>query len=471
MRQKVIGMENFRRHQIQIVIIILSIFLFGTLGYYFIEDGWSLFDAFYMVAITITTVGYGETHDLSNAGRMFTTLLIFIGLGAAGTFATHIARFVIEGELKGMFGRKKMQGKIKKIKDHYIVCGHGKAVDTICLKLYESEIPFVVIDSESEPLTNAEQRGYLVINGNAANDMTLLSAGIERASGIVICIPDDASTLFISLAAREMNPQIHIIAQGSDPSIESRIMRAGADTVVYPLKLGGEQIARLIAEHCGISHETEIQGANPSVMGYYLRIFRHFGDDEITIDDAIAKTNARRAVALIREDGAVTDDPALTININQNDSVVMLIQKGKTAPDTKAVQRPKKVTWSDKLSLGITSIDGEHRTLVLLTGEFQEALSGEQSRENIQTLFDKLLDYTVQHFKNEEEIMRRYQYPDLSRHIQEHRALTQKVMELNKDKKYVFPENIADFLYSWLKDHIMGIDVELGHFLKEQGIR
>ena len=108
-------MDNFRRKQIQIITAILVIFLSGTLGYYVIEDGWTLLDAFYMVAISITTVGFGEIHDLSPAGRIFTIVLIFFGLGTAATFAAHFARFIIENEMKGRFRRKKMQDKIKNI--------------------------------------------------------------------------------------------------------------------------------------------------------------------------------------------------------------------------------------------------------------------------------------------------------------------------------------------------------------------
>ncbi|HDY88540.1 MAG TPA: bacteriohemerythrin [bacterium] len=464
--------------KMQIVIVIVSIFLFGTLGYYFIEDGWTLFDAFYMVAITITTVGFGEIHDLSPAGRIFTTFLIFTGLGAAATFATYFARFIIEGELKGIFGRKKMQNKIKNIQGHYIVCGHGENGITICLNLYENEIPFVVIDSDAEALEIAEQRGYLTVKGDAASDMALLAAGIERASGIVTCIPNDASTISISLAARELNNKIHIIAQGNDPTIETRMFRAGVDTVVYPLKLGGEQIARLIAKHYGIApadrrqHEdVKIPEHDPGVMGYYIRIFRLFDDKKITIREAIAKTNSLFAVALKTGDGEILENPSQDTEITRNDSLVMLVQKTKSILQTDVSQKETGITWSDKLSIGITAIDEEHRNLVLLLNRFQKSVSAGSGREKIVSVFEKLLDYTVTHFKNEEEFMQKYDYPETDNQVQEHRALTKTVMELNKDKRYVFQENICEFLNSWLKEHIMGTDKKLGEFLNKQGVK
>jgi len=462
-------MEDYRRDQIKLLIAVVSIFLIGTLGYYFIEDEWTLLDALYMVVITITTVGFGEIHELSSAGRVFTIFLLLLGLGTAATFVTYLARFVIEGELKGVFRRKKMQSRIQKIRDHYIVCGHGRTGRTICLKLHEAEIPFVVIESNQEGLALAEQRGYLTVNGNAAQDMALLAAGIDRASGMVTCISDDAATLYIALAARELNPNIHIIAQGDDPAIEARLIRAGADTVVYPPRLGGEQIARLIAQQCGVAPEAEVLGQDPGVMGYYLRIFRHFGDREITVDEAVASAGAVHAVALRTGDGKEIDAPSGETAVTKQDSVVMLVRTVQTGPDAKTPRRAE-IAWSDEMHVGVAAIDEQHRSLVMLANEFQEALSTGHGREKIAQVFDRLLDYTVEHFKDEEKLMRKHGYPGADQQVLEHRAFTTDVMALNKDKRYVFPENVGDFLNSWLSAHIMGIDKELGRFLNGQDV-
>jgi voltage-gated potassium channel len=463
-------MDSFRRKQLQIVAAIVVIFVFGTLGYYVIEEGWTLLDAFYMVAISITTVGFGEIHSLSPAGRIFTIVLIFLGLGLAATFATHLAGFIVENELRGIFGRKKMQESIKKVQGHYIVCGYGGTGATICLKLYEREIPFVVIDTDESTLEMAAQRGYLTVKGNAANDSTLLSAGVERASGIVTCIPDDASTLFISLAARELNPKIHIVCQGEDPKIEARMIRAGVDTVVYPLKLGGEQIARLIAGQYGKAEEESVGGTDSDIMGFYLRVFRHFEGGEITVREAVAKAGARQALAVRREGGETINQLSGEEKVGPGDSVVMLLHRSEAA-DTGRDGESEEIVWSDDLSVGVTAIDEEHRTLVLLANEFRQSLSAGRGREEIARVFDKLLDYTVRHFSHEEGLMRKYDYPGMELQVREHRNFTKQVMELNRDKKYVFPENVSDFLYSWLRHHIMDIDKELGRFLHEKDVR
>ncbi len=465
-------MENYTFNWIKLIVVVVAIFLIGTLGYYYIEDGWTLLDAFYMVVISITTVGFGEIHNLSPAGRMFTVVLIFVGLGVAATFATQLARFIIEGELKGIFGRKKVQDKIKKTRGHYIVCGHGRTGRTICLKLYELGISFVVIDSDPDALALAEQRGYLAVDGNAGSDISLLAAGVEQAAGLVICFSDDATTLLVSLAARELNPDVHIIAQGSDPSIESRIIRAGADTVVYPLRLGGEQIAHLIAQQKGVAvSEKGLEGYDPGVMGYYLRIFRHFEDEDITIGDALTKLNALRAVSLKRSDGEEINDPPRDAVIGKEDSALMLVKITDTDTESDVPQERKKYEWSEELSVGVTVIDEEHRSLIILISRFQDAVSAGKGEEETARVFDKLLDYTMVHFNHEEQIMKKHDYPDIDIQIKEHRKFTKKVMELNRDKKYVFPENVSEFLNSWLVNHILVTDKKLGRFLHERGVR
>lgn len=201
-------MKEYQKEWIKLSIVIICILTIGTLGYYFLEDGWSILDAFYMVIISITTVGYGEIHELSPQGRIFTIFLILSGLGVAATIMTNVAKFLLEGEIQGAFRRKRVLKKISTLKDHYIICGHGRSGATICLKLYELNIPFVVIDNNPDALKIAEERGFFTILGNAGSDVTLLSAGIERAKGLVTCCSDDGTNLLIALAARELNPNI-----------------------------------------------------------------------------------------------------------------------------------------------------------------------------------------------------------------------------------------------------------------------
>ncbi len=456
--------EKYRPKWIKLAAAFFCIFLFGTLWYYFMEDGWTLLDALYMVAISVTTVGYSVPHSLSPQGRIFTIILIFMGLGVAAASMAHFTKFLIEGELKGLFRRKKVQNKIKKIRKHYIVCGHGRTGATICLKLFELNIPFVIIDSETEPLNTAEQRGFLAVKGNAGSDMTLLAAGIERAAGLVICCSDDGTSLLIALAGRELNPDIYIISLGSFPTNETRMIRAGANTVVYPLRLGGEQIAQLIAKQCGTTFETGSQLYRPGLFGYDLRLFNHFDEKVSTISEILSKYKALQAVGIKRNSGEIIDDPPLDTEVRKDDSVILLVRDDRNI-DVTQPEEGKKIIWSDKYCVGVNAIDDDHRSLVILVNRFNEAFTSGSGKLEIASVFDKLLEYTVNHFQKEENIMKKYNYPEMTQHIQKHRDLTKEVMAFNKGKQYVFPENIAEFLNSWLMNHIMETDKKLGAFL------
>jgi len=461
-------MENIRRLQIQTLSLAVATLATGTAGYYFIESGWSVFDAFYMTAITVTTVGYGEVQPLSTGGRIFSIFLIFFGLGSVAISATHMAQFIIQGELTGIFGRKRMQKQIDSLAGHYIVCGYGNIGSTICLKLFEMDLPFVVVESVPEALEAARGRGYSVVSGNPAEDAVLLSAGIARAHGLILCIPDDSTNIFISLAARELNPGIHIIARGSNPAVESRMLRAGADTVEYPLRLGGEQIALLIARQAGIADRGDDSLGEPGVMGYYLRLFRSFGDQPMTVAQVLEKSGAIKALALKPEHGEPVDNPGPDQTLGANDSLLILVrEQGRPAPEM--AEFPFK--WSDEYMLGVDLIDDEHRDLFQYAQDFHDALSAGRNREAVVKLFDRLLDYTNLHFRNEEEVMRRAGYPDLQAHQDEHRKMTREVMELYKDKRNIFSENVADFLCSWLSKHILEVDRKLATFLKGKEFR
>ena len=143
--------------EIQITIVIVLIFALGTFGYYLIEDGWTLFESFYMTAITITTVGYGEVKPLSDMGRWFSVFLIFAGLGAAGLFAGQLAKTFLENNFKDIFGVNKMKKEIKLLHDHFIVCGFGDIGFSICSVLSEAIIPFVIVESNEKTADYAVQ--------------------------------------------------------------------------------------------------------------------------------------------------------------------------------------------------------------------------------------------------------------------------------------------------------------------------
>lgn len=458
-----------QRHHLHMLLAFAGILAAGTTGYLVIEEGWTFLDALYMTFITITTVGYGETHALSPAGRVFTMFLLTAGLGAVALFSAQMARLLIESGIANVIGRKRMRDRLQRLKDHSILCGYGRIGQAIALTLHQSRIPFVVVDNAEEPLAQAEQMGFLTAKGDASSDATLLAAGVRRAQSLVLCIPDDAKNTFITLAARELAPDIHILARGEDPRVEERMVRAGADAVVYPLKLGGEQIARLIARQAGVAQPAASDGGEAGVLGYHLKVFRHFGPEPLTVAQAVARAGAARAVALRREGEEPLDDPAPDTVLEPTHTLVLLVHESaltRAAEDLAAFP-----DWQANLFLGVALMDEEHRGLFKHIRRFREAVSQGQGAEATGKVLDALLDYASRHFRHEEALMEKSGYPDLERHRGLHRKLTAQVMELHRDTRSLSTDSLGAFLDQWLRGHIMSIDRQAAEYMKGQGVR
>ena len=226
------------------IILLASVITAGCIGYMQLE-GWSFSEAIYMTVITISTVGFGEVHPLTNAGRIFTIGLIAGGVGAAALFITAFAQYVMEGRLRSVMGRRQMKTRIAKLKDHFILCGYGRVGEDIARTFSEEGVPFVVIDSRPDNIAMAQAEGYLHLLGDATSDRILTEAGIERARGLVAAVGDDADNTFITLSARGIRPDLFIEARASSAEVETKLKRAGADRVVSPNSIGARRMALL----------------------------------------------------------------------------------------------------------------------------------------------------------------------------------------------------------------------------------
>ena len=231
------------RERLSIAVFILAVTLFiGTLGYTLIER-WNALDALYMTVITVGTVGYGEVHPLDAAGRIFTIFLILGGLGAVGYAFSSVTAFIVEGELKDVLRRRKMLAKIAALKDHYIVCGGGGIGRTIVEELAKTGRPFVVIERDAQKAAHIEERGWLIIKGDALDDETLRLAGIDRARGVFCALTDDRDNSFAAISARGLNPGVRIVSQLHDQSVCDKLLRSGADAAVSSGRIGGLRMA------------------------------------------------------------------------------------------------------------------------------------------------------------------------------------------------------------------------------------
>jgi voltage-gated potassium channel len=235
--------EDFRKKIIQVLSLVMLITAFGTIGYMVVE-GWNFLDSLYMTIITISTAGFREVHELSPKGMIFTILLIVGGVGTALIAFTAGAKFILEGEIREIFGRKKLEKKIRELKDHYIICGYGRMGRIVARELKEEGVKCVVVEKNPESLEEKEEVLFLI--GDATRDPTLKEAGIEKARGLISVLPNDAENLFTVLSARGLNPNILIVARAVEEGSEQKLLRAGANKVVSPYLIGGLRMAHTV---------------------------------------------------------------------------------------------------------------------------------------------------------------------------------------------------------------------------------
>ncbi|WP_420630941.1 potassium channel family protein [Candidatus Leptofilum sp.] len=229
------------RRVLALIFIPFFLFVFGTVGYMLIE-GWSLFDAFYMTAITLTTVGFGEVNTLTTSGRIFTVTLLVAGV----TFIAYGLEYLLTANLGDTWRKRRMMQTIENMKDHVIVCGYGRVGQSAIASLINSKRQVVVVEKDAERTAVLDEAGMLFLQGDATKDEVLQQAGIDRAWGMLVCTGDDSRNLFIVLSARALNSKLYIVTRSVDADNEPKMRRAGANRVVSPYQIGGQHMANII---------------------------------------------------------------------------------------------------------------------------------------------------------------------------------------------------------------------------------
>lgn len=218
----------------------------GSLGYHVIE-GWGLFDALYMTITTLATVGYGEIHPLTDAGRLFTMLLILAGVGNIAYAFAGTTRFFAAGGMAAYRRRARMERNLERLSGHTIICGCGRLGSAILSELRSHGAPVAVVERDDEVAARLEQDDALVlVRGDAAEDDVLVQAGIHRAHALVAALNDDASNVFLTLSARVLNPRLVIYGKADDPTTLTKLERAGANHTFSPSGVAGHRIANQI---------------------------------------------------------------------------------------------------------------------------------------------------------------------------------------------------------------------------------
>ena len=227
------------------LLILITVIAVGSAGYMVIED-WPLFDSLYMTVITLSTVGYKEVHVLTPPGKMFTLFLIITGCGIIAYAIGSLIQLMVEGQLRRLLGRKKLETLISKLQGHYIICGQGRIGALICREFEARPLPFVVVEKDPLICERLNRDGYLTVQGDATIDETLQAAGIDKAKGLITAVTSDTDNVYITLTARGLNPGLFILARAGEEGSEKKLMRAGASKVISPYTIGASRMAQAI---------------------------------------------------------------------------------------------------------------------------------------------------------------------------------------------------------------------------------
>lgn len=239
--------ESFRKAYIAMGLLFFILNL-GAIGYMILED-YSFTEAFYMTIITIATVGFREVRTLSQQGMWFTSFLIIFSFGIFAYAVTTFTRYALDGVFRNYYKDNKLKRKINRLKNHVVVCGFGRNGRQAAFELMEHDYPIIIIDSDETTIDRAQQIPELLyIHGDATQDEILESVSLDKAKALITTLPVDADNLFVVLSAKEINPNLMIISRASDDHSDLKLKRAGATNVIMPDRIGGQRMAKLVAQ-------------------------------------------------------------------------------------------------------------------------------------------------------------------------------------------------------------------------------
>ncbi len=301
----------------------LLILLIGTIGFKLIE-GWSWFDSLFMTITTITTIGFSEAFPLSRAGEIFTMFLVLGGVGTAFYILTSMVRYIFEGELGIIIGRQRMEAKIGRLNDHFILCGYGRVGQAIADILRQQDVKLVVIDRDDEAINRAQQSGHLTIHADTTLDESLKQARIENCRGIIIALGEDAANIYTTLAAKELNPALPIVARANNAEASRKLEQAGADRIVAPEAIGGARMARLALKPKAVEFiETVIFGKEKQLLVEELEA----GEDSplvgLTVKQIEEKFAGIRILALKEKNGILLPNPGPHVEVDKESSLTV----------------------------------------------------------------------------------------------------------------------------------------------------
>jgi len=312
------------------LILLVLVLLLGTLWFSLVEEGFTVIEALYMTVITVSTVGFKEVHELDPSGQVFVVVLIIISLTVLTYTLGAVGSVVIEGSIQRFLGRQRMMREVDKLRDHYLVCGHGRMGDILCEELQREGADFVVVEANPEKAEVLMEKGYRVVLGDATEDEVLKTAGVTRAKGLVAVVSNNVNNLYITLSAREMcrqeNPDLYILARATDPAASEKIRRAGADRVISPYAIGGMRIVQALLRPSVYDFvDVATQSSGLDLMFEQLMVSGNSGLDGVALKDSGIRSGYDVIVIAIKKpSGRMVFNPGPDVTLETGDELIVL---------------------------------------------------------------------------------------------------------------------------------------------------
>ncbi len=323
-------MNSMFEKRTRIVIYFIFLISIGTVGFYIIGGSrWSWIDSLYMTIITLSTVGYGEVHELGDIGKIWAILLIIFGVTGIGALLRAINEEFIQSKL---FWNKKMIKNISKLKNHYIICGYGRMGAVIAKELKEKGQKFLIIENNDQKVEKIRSKGMFCINGDATSEEILKDAKIDKAIGVAVVLDTDQENLFVTMSMKTTNPDLFILSRCSKEDNQSKLLRAGANKVVNPYTAGGHRMAEILSKP-QVEDSISVISPKHSEMNLTLDEISLTGltkYDGISIKDSKIKEEfSVSIVGIIKEDGNSIINPNSDSILEMNDTILLIGENDK----------------------------------------------------------------------------------------------------------------------------------------------
>lgn len=229
-----------------VIIYFMFLLLFGSIGFYILGgEEWSWIDSIYMTVITLSTVGYGEVHPLTDAAKVLSILIIIFGVTGIGVLIRTFREEFIQID---QYRKNKIMKNISNLKNHFVICGYGRMGAVIAKELNEKNLDFVIVESNDQKADIIRAKGWFCVHGDATSEETLTSARVDQASGVAVVLDTDQDNLFVTMSMKTTNPELFILSRCSKEDNKSKLIRAGANKVVNPYTAGGHRMAEILSK-------------------------------------------------------------------------------------------------------------------------------------------------------------------------------------------------------------------------------